>query len=80
MNNCIDVAYYVMNFYEFLCYGLVGSRSAHLIRKQIVFIFVCFGLIQYPTFNAKMRSCLTKMAISHRWLGHPNDVKLFNYW
>jgi len=58
MNNCIDVAYYVMNFYELLRYGLVGSKSAHLL--QYIYIFVCFGLIQYPTFNLKMRSCLYK--------------------
>ncbi len=40
---------------EFLCHGLVGSKSAHLIQKKFEFIFVCFGLIQYPTFNVKMR-------------------------
>lgn len=64
MNNCIDVAYYVMNFYELLCYGLVGSKSAHLIQYIYIFkkkiFFSCFGLIQYPTFNLKMRSCLYK--------------------
>jgi hypothetical protein len=60
MNNWINVAYYVMNSYELLCYGLIGSISAHLIQKQIVLVFVCFGLIQYPTFNVKMRSCLYK--------------------
>jgi hypothetical protein len=60
MNNCIVVVCYVINFYELLHYELVGSKSAHLIQKKIVLIFVCFGLIQYPTFNVKMRSCLYK--------------------
>jgi hypothetical protein len=31
-----------------------------LYQKKNVFIFVCFGLIPYPTFNLKMRSCLYK--------------------